>query len=178
MWGVIHPVLWLEPCARAPQRYSTCPFSEPGCLHAFLSVYHGRQSGERNAQRPLKEDTAQRNGEFHGASGFWWEMTTLSLTRAQSELRWVMGVSGSVYTRVCSPSVYPLQGSAPPQEPGTWNLGGTCTLVNTPHIPTFIVPTRSPSCEISKSQKIRPRLGKRTDETSLACASDYVLESN
>ena len=37
---------------------------------------------------------------LHGASGFWWEMTTLSLTRAQSELRWVMGVSGSVYKGV------------------------------------------------------------------------------
>ena len=24
----------------------------------------------------------------------------------------------------------------PPQEPGTWNLAGTCTLVNTPHITT------------------------------------------
>ena len=32
--------------------------------------------------------------------------------------------------------VYPMQGSAPPQEPGTWNLAGTCTLVNTPHVTT------------------------------------------
>ena len=31
---------------------------------------------------------------------------------------------------------------------------------------------------ISKIRPRRPRLGKRTVETSLACASDYVLESN
>ena len=45
----------------------------------------------------------------------------------------------------------------------------------------IIVPTRSPFFEISKSQKsehVLGSLGKRTVETSLACASDYALESN
>jgi len=42
----------------------------------------------------------------------------------------------------------------------------------------IIVPTRSQFPEISKSQRNWPRLGKRTVETSLACTSDYVLESN
>ena len=44
-------------------------------------------------------------------------------------------------TRACrerphSGQFYPLRGSAPPQEPGTWSLAGTCTLVNTPHVTT------------------------------------------
>ena len=36
--------------------------------------------------------------------------------------------------RTAHTTLYPLRGSAPPQEPGTWHLVGTCTLVNTPHV--------------------------------------------
>ena len=41
-----------------------------------------------------------------------------------------------VLPRACQVTFYPMQGFAPPQEPGTWNLAGTCTLVNTPHATT------------------------------------------
>ena len=62
-----------------------------------------------------------------------------------------------------------MQGSAHPQEPGTWNFGRTCTLANTPHVttrdvePGTLEPWNFPKC-------MAPKAGAALDMTE-ACVA-------